>query len=234
MRRIILFLYDLFAHLDIYHSPHLARFERSSQLHHLLSPLRLARCSPHLLLLPAETMAKPSLSAATGKPADFRKVSAPSKPAEEDDEKQGNMKAKEEEEEDYMSMALPTTTTTTSGTTGHHHNETYTQRRERKAREAEAAQPRSKTELAAAASAARDAGLATSLAPDSRGAKMLAKLGYTPGEALGARGNVHAKVEPLVVEVKEGREGVGMEGERKRKVREEMEEVVGREKRVKA
>lgn len=52
---------------------------------------------------------------------------------------------------------------------------------------------------------------------------MMARLGYKPGKALGAEGNVQARVEPLVLEVREGREGVGMEGERKRKIREEVE-----------
>jgi hypothetical protein len=59
---------------------------------------------------------------------------------------------------------------------------------------------------------------------------MMSKLGYRAGQALGAAGNPHARLEPIGVEVKEGRSGIGLDSERKRKVREEFE---GAEKRVK-
>lgn len=52
---------------------------------------------------------------------------------------------------------------------------------------------------------------------------MLSKLGYKPGSALGAAGNMNGVLEPVVVEMKAGREGVGLANERKRKVREEAE-----------
>jgi rubrerythrin len=53
---------------------------------------------------------------------------------------------------------------------------------------------------------------------------MLSKLGYQPGSALGAAGNMNGVLEPVAVEIKAGREGVGMANERKRKVREADEE----------
>lgn len=60
---------------------------------------------------------------------------------------------------------------------------------------------------------------------------MMAKLGFKPGSALGASTNPHARAEPLGVVVKEDRGGIGLDGEKKRKFREEME---GAAKRVKA
>lgn len=54
---------------------------------------------------------------------------------------------------------------------------------------------------------------------------MMAKLGFKPGTALGAPENKNALTEPLGVVVKEDRGGVGMENERKRKFREEIEGV---------
>lgn len=52
---------------------------------------------------------------------------------------------------------------------------------------------------------------------------MLAKLGYTPGSALGAPGNKNAMLEPIGVELKEDRSGIGLLNEKKRKFREEVE-----------
>lgn len=52
---------------------------------------------------------------------------------------------------------------------------------------------------------------------------MLSKLGYTPGSTLGAPGNKNAVLEPIGVEVKEDRSGVGLLNEKKRKFREEVE-----------
>lgn len=50
---------------------------------------------------------------------------------------------------------------------------------------------------------------------------MMAKLGFKPGGALGASTNPNARTEPLRIAVKEDRGGVGMENEKKRKIREE-------------
>jgi len=54
---------------------------------------------------------------------------------------------------------------------------------------------------------------------------MMAKLGFKPGSALGAPSNKNALTEPLGVAMKEDRGGIGMENERKRKFREEVETV---------
>lgn len=51
----------------------------------------------------------------------------------------------------------------------------------------------------------------------------MAKLGYRPGAPLGAGGD--ARTEPLELVVKADRGGIGLDGERKRKVREEAERV---------
>ena len=59
---------------------------------------------------------------------------------------------------------------------------------------------------------------------------MMAKLGFKPGAALGASSNPNARTEPLSISVKEDRGGVGMQNERKRKVREEAEGVEKKQK----
>ena len=60
---------------------------------------------------------------------------------------------------------------------------------------------------------------------------MMAKLGFKPGNALGASTNPNARVEPLGVIVKDDRGGIGLDSEKKRKFREEVESEA---KRVKA
>lgn len=72
------------------------------------------------------------------------------------------------------------------------------------------------------------------LAPTSKGFKILSALGYRAGSALGAEGNPNALLQPIGVEVKEDKGGIGHESEKKRKVREEWEKVEGVEKRIKA
>ena len=59
----------------------------------------------------------------------------------------------------------------------------------------------------------------------------MAKLGFKPGAALGASSNPNARTEPLTISVKQDRGGVGMQNEKKRKFREEVE---GAEKKQKA
>ncbi|KAI4150347.1 MAG: hypothetical protein L6R39_002288 [Caloplaca ligustica] len=124
-----------------------------------------------------------------------------------------------DDEDDYMSMAIPEPTSARS------RPETSVQRHARKKREAEArAHQPSKAELAHRAELARDEALSTSLPSTSKGFQMMAKLGFKVGSALGKEGNEHARTEPLGVVVKEGRAGVGMDGERKRKFREGVRE----------
>lgn len=58
---------------------------------------------------------------------------------------------------------------------------------------------------------------------------MMSKLGYKPGETLGK--NENARTEPIQLQMKEDRGGVGLDAEKKRKIREEFEHET---KRVKA
>jgi hypothetical protein len=116
-----------------------------------------------------------------------------------------------------MSMIIAEPTTTKP--------ETSIQRRARKQREAEAkARVPSKKEREAVENAARETALSTALPASNKGAKMMAKLGYKPGQALGKTGD--ARMEPVALDVKEDRGGIGLNTEKKRKVREEMEREV--------
>lgn len=130
----------------------------------------------------------------------------------------------EDDEDDYMNMIiaepiLPKTA------------ETYTQKRLRLEREAETrGRTRSKAELADEAAAAREIALSTSLlepgeggAPKSKGLAMMAKMGFKAGSALGSKGNTDARMEPVRAEMKGDRGGLGLDSEKKRKFREEVE-----------
>ncbi|KAB8302268.1 hypothetical protein EYC80_005709 [Monilinia laxa] len=128
----------------------------------------------------------------------------------------------EDEEDDYMNMIIAEPTKLRE-------KETYTQRRQRIQRESEArSRTKSKAEIAAEEAAAREEALSKSMlaAPESassKGLKMMAKMGFKPGVALGAKDNVGARLEPVVVSIKEGKGGIGLEEEKKRKFREEVE-----------
>ncbi|KAI9720366.1 MAG: hypothetical protein M1812_002872 [Candelaria pacifica] len=129
-----------------------------------------------------------------------------------------------EVEDDYMSMTI------TEPSKPKHEKETYSQRCIRREREAEIrGRTKSKKEREADEAAARDAALSTSLSTSNKGFQMMAKLGFKPGSALGK--NEDARIEPLGVVLKEDRGGVGLDSERKRKFREEVED---QSKRVKA
>ena len=132
------------------------------------------------------------------------------------------------EVDDYMSMTFADPTKPPE-------KESSTQRRVRRQREAEArSRPKSKAQIAAAANAARDDALSTTLPTSSKGFQMMTKLGFTPGNALGAPTNANARTEPLGIAIKEDRGGVGMENEKKRKFREEAAAVEGLEKKQRA
>ncbi|RMJ22473.1 G-patch domain protein, partial [Aspergillus sp. HF37] len=136
----------------------------------------------------------------------------------------------DDEEEDYMSMIIEEP----------QQKETFSQKKLRKQREAEArAKVPSKAERAAQDDARRDAALSTStLDPSNKGFQMMAKLGFKPGEALGKRNSgdgeeekgkeAEARSEPLNLVLKEDRGGIGLDSERKRKFREVAEEEVKR------
>ncbi|KAI9371927.1 hypothetical protein BJX61DRAFT_479108 [Aspergillus egyptiacus] len=139
------------------------------------------------------------------------------------------------DEEDYMSMVIEEP----------QQKETFTQKKRRLQREAEArAKVPSKAERAAQEAAKRDAALATStLDPSNKGFQMMAKLGFKPGQALGKQAaadngdaepqsdkdkdgtSAKARSEPLNLIFKEDRGGIGLDNERKRKFMEEAEEV---------
>ncbi|KAK7896892.1 hypothetical protein LTR67_004779 [Exophiala xenobiotica] len=133
--------------------------------------------------------------------------------------------AAEEEDDDYMNMTFEDPDASKKP-------ETLTQRKKRLAREAEIkARPKSKAELAEEERKKREAALnSTALDTSSKGFKMMAALGYKPGTALGVSrpGGASADkddrlLEPLGLEMKDTRSGVGADAEKKRKFRDEME-----------
>ncbi|KAJ5092199.1 hypothetical protein NUU61_007069 [Penicillium alfredii] len=130
-----------------------------------------------------------------------------------------------DEEDDYMSMVIEEPK----------QKETFAQRKLRQQRESEArGRVPSKAERAAQEAVRRDEALATStLNPSNKGFQMMAKLGFKPGEALGKRDPTAtdcnappARSEPLNLVFKENRGGIGLDSEKKRKIREEAEEAV--------
>lgn len=127
----------------------------------------------------------------------------------------------EEEEDDYMNMTFSETPTVP---------ETSLQRRQRLHAEGlkRGAVP-SKAELLAQERARREEGLAKSLlhpepsassTKKSKGLAMMAKMGFKPGSKLGAEDREDARAEPIRIEVREDRGGIGLDGERKRKLQE--------------
>jgi hypothetical protein len=129
-------------------------------------------------------------------------------------------------EDDYMNMSFSDPTPSAP--------KTSLQRQQERRRIASLkSQPKTKAELAAAAELARERALATSglSDPTSKGAQMMAKMGFKGG-ALGKTAN--ARTEPIEISIKEGKGGIGMDNEKKRKIREAMEELQGKEKKQKA
>lgn len=130
--------------------------------------------------------------------------------------------AASDDEDDYMNMTIAEPVLPKQ-------KETYTQRRVRKEREAEArGRPKSNAERAAEEAAARDDALSRSMLADpstasSKGLAMMAKMGFKPGAALGSKENVGARTEPVGISMKEDRGGIGLDSEKKRKFREEVE-----------
>ncbi|KAI0869935.1 putative G-patch domain protein [Hypoxylon argillaceum] len=113
--------------------------------------------------------------------------------------------------------------------------ETSLQRRQRLKREGELkGRVKSKAELAAEEREAREAALSKSMlegaqAKKSKGLAMMAKMGFKGG-ALGSKENADARLEPIRPEMKDDRAGIGLDSERKRKLRDAAESV---EKKVK-
>jgi len=118
-----------------------------------------------------------------------------------------------DEEDDYMSFTVAEPQPTKI--------ETSIQRRARLKREAEErARPKSKAQVRADEEAARAAALATSIDSDNKGFRMMAKMGFKGG-ALGKEGE--GRVDPVSLAMKDDRSGIGLESEKKRKFREDME-----------
>lgn len=123
-----------------------------------------------------------------------------------------------DDEDDYLTMTFEEPTTKT---------ETFSQRKQRLAREAEArGRPKSKAEIAEEERRKREEALNTAnIDAKSKGFKMMAALGYKPGSALGtANGSAQDKrlLEPIAVDMKEDRGGIGADAEKKRKFREQV------------
>lgn len=143
----------------------------------------------------------------------------------------------EEEEDDYLTMTFADHD---QHSAGKKQTPTELQRRRRERAET-AGRPRSKAELARLEEQRRNVGLSSSLmgvdasvpGNQSKGLQMMAKLGFTPGSRLGKIGSEHGLQEPVGMEMKTDRSGVGMDSEKKRKVREEVARVAGEEKRRK-
>ncbi|CAK4030746.1 related to G-patch domain [Lecanosticta acicola] len=139
-----------------------------------------------------------------------------------------NGEEEEEDEEDYLTMSFEDPQPTKSSSI---------QRTARLKKEAaERGRVPSRKEREAAAAEAREKALATSLletenAAQSKGAKMMAKMGYVSGSALGKAED--ARTRPIEVQMKDDRGGIGMESEKKRKVREAAEAMRASEKKVK-
>ncbi|KAK3614772.1 hypothetical protein LTR56_027034 [Elasticomyces elasticus] len=131
--------------------------------------------------------------------------------------------ASDDGEDDYLSMAFGEPATPAK--------ETSLQRTTRLKKEAaERGRVLSKKELAEQAKAKREAALATQLDSSNKGAKMMAKMGFKGG-ALGKTEN--ARTQPIEILMKDDKGGIGMDSEKKRKLREAADEIEGQHKRKK-
>lgn len=128
-----------------------------------------------------------------------------------------------DDDDDYMNMTFEEAAPSKK-------SETLTQKKKRLAREAEQAQPKSKAQLAEEERKKRDEALRNNaLDTSSKGYRMMAALGYKAGSALGAtrpmaEGEKDSRLlEPIGLEMKDSRSGIGADSEKKRKFREEVE-----------
>lgn len=129
----------------------------------------------------------------------------------------------EDDEDDYMNMTFADPAPT---------KESSVQRAQRLKKESRARGViKSKAELAQEEAAAREKALSTSLLDDprskkSKGLAMMAKMGFKGG-SLGKKaedGESSGKSEPIQISMKEDRGGIGLDNEKKRKLREAFEE----------
>lgn len=140
-----------------------------------------------------------------------------------------------DEDDDYLTMTF-------AEPESDFKKETLTQKKKRLAREAEErSRPKSKAQIAEEERAKREAALnAPQIDQKSKGFKMMAALGYKTGTALGKDTNSNGDtksdtrlLEPIGVDMKEDRSGIGADSEKKRKFREEVERKQDSEKRQK-
>lgn len=130
----------------------------------------------------------------------------------------------EDEEDDYLSMTFDDPSSKAG-------KETSLQRTQRLKKEAaERGRVPSKKELAEKEKTARETALATQLDSSNKGAKMMAKMGFKGG-ALGKTEG--ARTTPIEVNMKDDRGGIGMDNEKKRKVREAAAQLEDHQKRQK-
>jgi Domain of unknown function (DUF4187)/G-patch domain len=120
--------------------------------------------------------------------------------------------AEEEDDDDYMTMSFAEAAPI---------KETSASRAARLRKEGlQKGINKTKKEQEAEARAAHEAALSKQLGSANKGFKMLSKLGYKPGMPLG-KGSA-SNLEPIRVEMKEDRSGIGIETEKKRKAKETM------------
>lgn len=128
----------------------------------------------------------------------------------------------DEEEDDYMNFAIKDLAPS---------KESSLQRTARQKKEAaERGRIPSKAEKAAKAKADRDAALATELDSSNKGAKMMAKMGFKGG-TLGK--SEDARKKPIELLIKDDKGGIGMDSDKKRKIRDAAEAAEDGEKRQK-
>lgn len=129
----------------------------------------------------------------------------------------------DDDDDDYMNMTFEDPTPI---------KETSLQRTQRLKRESRArGNVKSKEQIAEEEEAAREKALSTSMLDDpkskkSKGFAMMAKMGFTGG-GLGKKteeGDAPGRAEPIKVSIKEDRGGIGLENDKKRKLREAAQE----------
>ncbi|KAH9840484.1 G-patch domain protein [Teratosphaeria destructans] len=133
------------------------------------------------------------------------------------------MAADGDEEDDYLSMSFAEPEPSKK--------ETSLQRTARLKKEAaERGKVQSKKERERQAKEAREKALATELDASNKGAQMMTKMGFKGG-ALGK--SEDARTQPIELLMKDDRGGIGMDSEKKRKIREAAEELEGQQKKQK-
>lgn len=124
----------------------------------------------------------------------------------------------EDEEEDYMSTRFLETAQEFESK----RQESYSEKRKRQLREQQAKayiKPRAQLEAEE-----REKGLQKSIEQSNKGMKMLMKMGFKQGQGLGSNKGSSGIAEPIQVDLKLGRSGIGMDSEIRKREREQEEE----------